>query len=87
MHGALNLAAPNPVINKEFMKALRSKFAPLGLGFPAPSFEAWLGCFLLGSAPDLALQSRKVVSGKLKDLSYEYYFSDLNSAISDLGGD
>jgi uncharacterized protein (TIGR01777 family) len=87
MNGAVNLAAPNPLMNKEFMKALRSKFAPLGIGFPAPSFGVKLGCFLLGSAPELALQSRKVVSGKLKDSSYEYYFPDLTSAISDLGGD
>ena len=87
VNGAVNLAAPNPLMNKEFMKALRSKFAPLGIGFPAPSFGVKLGCFLLGSAPDLALQSRKVVSGKLKDSSYEYYFPDLASAISDLGGD
>ena len=87
VNGAVNLAAPNPLMNKEFMKALRSKFAPLGIGFPAPSFGVKLGCFLLGSAPDLALQSRKVVSGKLKDSSYEFYLPDLTSAISDLGGD
>ncbi len=87
MNGAVNLAAPNPLMNKEFMKALRSKFAPLGIGFPAPSFGVKLGCFLLGSAPDLALQSRKVVSGKLNDSSYEFYFPDLAPAISDLGGD
>ena len=87
VNGAVNLAAPNPLMNKEFMKALRSKFAPLGIGFPAPSLGVKLGCFLLGSAPDLALQSRKVVSGKLNDSSYEFYFPDLASAISDLGGD
>jgi uncharacterized protein (TIGR01777 family) len=87
VNGAVNLAAPNPLMNKEFMKALRSKFAPLGIGFPAPSLGVKLGCFLLGSAPDLALQSRKVVSGKLNDSSYEFYYPDLASAISDLGGD
>jgi uncharacterized protein (TIGR01777 family) len=87
MNGAVNLASPNPPMNYEFMKALRSKFAPLGFGFPVPSFGVKLGCFLLGSAPDLALQSRKVVSGKLNDSSYEFYFPDLASAISDLGGD
>ena len=87
MNGAVNLASPHPVMNYEFMKALRSKFASFGIGFPAPSFGVKLGCFLLGSAPDLALQSRKVVSGKLNDSSYEFYFPNLASAISDLGGD
>jgi uncharacterized protein (TIGR01777 family) len=87
VNGAVNLASPYPLMNKEFMKAIRSKFAPLGFGFPAPSFGVKLGCFLLGSAPDLALQSRKVVPDKLKDSSYEFYFPDLPSAISDLGGD
>ena len=87
VNGAVNLSSPHPLMNKEFMKALRSKFAPLGIGFPAPSLGVKLGCFLLGSAPDLALQSRKVVSGKLNDSSYEFYFPNLASAISDLGGD
>lgn len=86
MNGAVNLASPHPLMNKEFMKALRSKFAPLGIGFPAPSLGVKLGCFLLGSAPDLALQSRKVVSDKLRDSSYEFDFPDLASAISNLGG-
>ena len=87
LNGAVNLASPNPLMNKEFMEALRSKFAPLGIGFPAPSLGVKLGCYLLGSAPDLALQSRKVVSDELRDSSYEFYFPDLASAISDLGGD
>ena len=39
MNGAGNLAAPNPLVNKEFMKALRSKFAPLGIGFPCSFLE------------------------------------------------
>jgi uncharacterized protein (TIGR01777 family) len=85
MNGAVNLAAPNPLMNKEFMKALRSKFAPLGIGFPAPSFGVKLGCFILNSAPELALQSRKVCSAKLKEHQYKFLFPEISEAFKNLG--
>jgi uncharacterized protein (TIGR01777 family) len=82
--GPVNLASPIPVKNKDFMRLLRSHFAPLGLGLPAPSFGVRIGCFLLGSAPELALQSRRVTSTVLEEKKYSFTYSSLNSAICSL---
>ena len=82
--GPVNLASPIPVKNKDFMRILRNHFAPLRLGLPAPSLGVWIGCFLLGSAPELALQSRRVTSTVLEDKKYSFIYSSLNGAISSL---
>ena len=82
--GTVNLASPIPVKNKDFMKVLRDHFAPLRLGLPSPSFGVWIGCFLLGSAPELALQSRRVTSTVLEDKKYSFIYSSLNDAICSL---
>ena len=49
--GAVNLASPHTLMNKDFMKALRSKFAPFGFGFPAPSFGVKTWLFFVGVCP------------------------------------
>jgi NAD dependent epimerase/dehydratase family enzyme len=82
--GPVNLASPVPLKNKDFMRVLRNYFAPLGLGLPAPSFGVRVGCFLLGSAPELALQSRRVTSTVLEDKKYSFIYPSLNGAISSL---
>ena len=82
--GPVNLASPIPVRNKDFMRVLRNRFAPLKLGLPAPSFGVRIGCFLLGSAPELALQSRRVTSTVLEEKKYPFTYSGLNSAICSL---
>lgn len=82
--GPVNLASPVPQKNKDFMRVLRNYFAPLGLGLPAPSFGVRVGCFLLGSAPELALQSRRVTSTILEEKKYSFTYSSLNSAIYNL---
>ena len=82
--GAFNLASPNPVRNKDFMKALRRECAPLGMGFPAPAFGVKLGCLIMDSAPELALQSRKVISQKLTENNYSFKFAKMADAFSKL---
>jgi uncharacterized protein (TIGR01777 family) len=80
--GAFNLASPNPVRNKDFMKALRCECAPLGIGLPAPALGVKLGCLIMNTAPELALQSRKVVSQKLTKNNYSFKFAKLADAFS-----
>ncbi len=85
LSGPINLSSPQPVTNADFMRAIRRRFAPLGIGVPAPAFAVRLGCFLLGSAPELALQSRKVIPGLLKSSGYRFRFgSSLDQAFVDL---
>jgi len=82
--GSYNLAASHPLTNAEFMKCLRTKLAPLGIGLPAPAIGVRLGCFLIGSAPELALQSRKVVSARLKEAGYQFKYPLLDNAVDNL---
>jgi len=86
LSGPFNLAAPQPILNEDFMKCLRQQLAPLGLGLPAPAWGVKLGCFVIGSASELALQSRKVRSQKLDDAGYSFRFPTLQSAVADLLG-
>jgi len=84
LEGPVNLAAPNPVQNRDFMGELSRQLSPLGFGLSAPAFGVRLGCMLLGSAPELALQSRKVKSSILDRSAYEYRHRNISSAFGAL---
>ncbi len=82
--GPVNVTSPDPVQNSRFMKTMRSQFAPLGIGFPGPKLAVLLGCWLLGSAPELALQSRHVLPGVLQKKGYKFRKASLDEAIAAL---
>lgn len=82
--GPVNLTAPNPIKNADFMREMRKHFAPMGIGLPAPSFAVHIGAVFLGTAPELILKSRKVVSSVLKDNDYEFKYPNLKSSLVDL---
>ena len=79
--GPVNLASPNPVTNSLFMQEMRKRFAPMGIGFPAPTPAIYMGTMLIGTAPDLVLKSRKVVSRKLMEAEFPYVFSSISKAL------
>src|SRR6266446_2136272 len=64
LEGPINLAAPNPLTNSEFMRALRSAWR-MPFGLPAAEWMLELGAFALRSETELILKSRRVVPGKL----------------------
>ena len=66
------------------MKIMRKKFAPFGLGFPAPVLAIYLGAFFMGTAPELVLKSRKVISSKLKDWGYSFRYPHLAAALDEI---
>jgi uncharacterized protein (TIGR01777 family) len=84
LEGPVNLAAPNPLKNRDFMAELSRQLSPFGFGFPAPALGVRLGCMLLGSAPELALQSRKVKSSILDRSTYEFMHRNISSAFEAL---
>ena len=84
--GVVNLAAPNPITNAVFMREMRRRFAPLGLGFSAPSFAVRFGAFFLRTAPELVLKSRKVVSSVLAEDGYGFKYPNIEEALDDLSG-
>ena len=80
--GPVNLAAPNPVTNQEFMRCMCKQFAPLGIGFPAPTPAIYLGGIFMGTEPDLVLKSRKVISRVLAEQKFDFKFPQIGKALS-----
>jgi hypothetical protein len=81
--GPVNLAAPNPLPNREFMAALREAWdMPNGIWAPAPMIE--IGSFFLRTESELVLKSRRVVPGRLLDAGFQFEFPTLPEAAADL---
>ncbi len=83
MDGPVNIAAPNPLPNREFMRALREAWdMPNGLPAPAPLIE--IGAIFMRTESELVLKSRRVVPGRLLDAGFEFEFSNWPEAADDL---
>lgn len=81
--GAVNIAAPNPLPNREFMRALREAWETW-IGLPAPRPVLELGCFLMRTESELVLKSRRVVPGRLLDSGFAFEFPEWPAAVRDL---
>jgi uncharacterized protein (TIGR01777 family) len=83
MAGAVNVAAPSPVPNAEFMRALRRAWgAPFGL--PATEWMLDAGAWLLRTETELVLKSRRVVPGRLLRAGFTFDFCEWPAAARDL---
>ncbi|MBU2863381.1 TIGR01777 family oxidoreductase [Reinekea forsetii] len=78
--GAVNMVAPTPEKNKEFTKILASTLNRIAI-FPVPEFILKL---LLGESSCLLLDSQRVVPSKLSGSGFEFRYSTLSRAFSDL---
>ncbi len=83
IYGPVNLAAPNPLPNREFMAALREAWE-MPNGLPAPALFMAIGMFFLRTEPELVLKSRRVVPGRLLDAGFQFEFPDWPDAAADL---
>jgi uncharacterized protein (TIGR01777 family) len=81
--GAINLAAPNPLPNAEFMRALREAWG-VRVGLPATRLMLEVGAFLLRSETELILKSRRVVPRTLLESGFEFRFPAWPEAARDL---
>jgi NAD dependent epimerase/dehydratase family enzyme len=82
--GPVNLASPGPVTNAQFMEAMRKEFAPLGIGFPAPTPAILVGSVIIGTDSTLILKSLKVVSRILSQHNYPFKFPKITEALNSL---
>ena len=83
LSGPVNLAAPNPVTNREFMRALRVA-AGVRFGLPATRAMLEVGAVFLRTESELILKSRRVAPGKLADAGFAFRFPDWPAAAADL---
>jgi uncharacterized protein (TIGR01777 family) len=81
--GPVNLSAPQPLTNREFMAALREAWE-MPNGLPAPAALLAIGMFFLRTEPELVLKSRYVVPGRLLDAGFQFQFPTWPEAAADL---
>jgi hypothetical protein len=84
--GVVNLAAPNPLPNADFMRALREAWG-IRIGLPATEWMLEIGCFLMRSETELILKSRRVVPGRLLACGFRFRFETWSEAAKDLCGE
>jgi uncharacterized protein (TIGR01777 family) len=83
LEGPVNLAAPNPVPNAEFMRALREAWG-IRFGLPATAWMLEVGAFFLRTETELVLKSRRVVPGRLLQDGFTFRFPAWPEAARDL---
>jgi uncharacterized protein (TIGR01777 family) len=81
--GPVNLAAPQPLPQRAFMRALRSAWG-VPVGLPATRWMAELGAFALRSDTELLLKSRRVVPGRLLEEGFAFEHPAWPEAAADL---
>lgn len=81
--GAINIAAPEPLPNRDFMEALRAAWG-IRFGLPSPGPLLELGAFFLRTETELVLKSRRVVPGRILEEGFVFRFPTWAEAAQDL---
>lgn len=82
-NGVYNAAAPNPVTNIQFMQAFR-KSVGMPVGFPAPAFAVKIGAFLLGTEPELVIDSVNVTPRKALSEGFTFNYENIGDCLNSL---
>lgn len=83
MKGAVNLAAPHPLPNREFMSRLREA-SGTSFGLPATKMMLEIGAVFMKTETELILKSRRVVPKKLLDAGFDFKFETWQKAARNL---
>ncbi|HEY5233524.1 MAG TPA: TIGR01777 family oxidoreductase [Verrucomicrobiae bacterium] len=83
LSGAVNLAAPNPLPNRDMMRLMREA-GGVPFGLPATEWMLEVGAVFLRTETELILKSRRVVPGKLLASGFQFQFADLRGALKNL---
>ena len=83
IHGIINCTSPDPVTNQYFMQELR-KTIGMPVGIPAPGFAIRIGAKIIGTEPELILNSSYVIPKRLLDAGFEFTYTDLYKALENL---
>jgi NAD dependent epimerase/dehydratase family enzyme len=81
--GPVNLAAPVPLPQRAFMRAMRAAWG-VPVGLPATRWMAEVGAFALRSDTELLLKSRRVVPGRLLEAGFAFDHVHWPEAADDL---
>ncbi|MBP2478688.1 uncharacterized protein (TIGR01777 family) [Crossiella equi] len=81
--GPVNLAAPRPLPQREFMRGLRHAMG-VPLGVPSTRWLAEVGAFVRRADTELLLKSRRVVPGRLLEAGFGFRYPDWDTAAREL---
>ena len=85
VEGAVNVASPNPLPNRDFMRTLREVWG-IRFGLPASRWMLELGALFMNTETELILKSRRVVPGVLLKRGFEFHFPFWRNCAIDLCG-
>jgi uncharacterized protein len=83
LSGPVNVAAPRPLPNAEFMRALRRAWGRW-FGLPAARWMVEVGAWAMRTESELVLKSRRVVPGRLLASGFHFDFPDWPVAADEL---
>jgi uncharacterized protein (TIGR01777 family) len=81
--GVVNLAAPDPLPNAEFMRILREACGA-SFGLPASKWMLEIGAVFMRTESELILKSRRVVPARLLEDGFRFKYPDWRGAARDL---
>jgi len=81
--GAVNICAPGPLPNADFMRTLREAWG-MPVGLPATRWMLELGAIFLRTETELILKSRRVIPGRLLEHGFSFRFPTWPEAAHDL---
>ncbi|MGN6555427.1 MAG: TIGR01777 family oxidoreductase [Verrucomicrobiota bacterium] len=78
--GVVNVAAPNPLSNREMMRIFR-RVSGVPIGLPAPLWLLEIGTFMLRTETELVIKSRRVIPKRLEDAGFTFRFRKMEEAV------
>lgn len=84
LEGAVNIAAPVPLPNHEFMCNLRRAWCTSYFGLPAPEWLVRIVALLLRFEPELILKSQRAVPRRLLEAGFTFDFPEWRGACENL---
>jgi hypothetical protein len=81
--GTINLSSPNPLPQREFVRALREAVRTR-VGLPAAAWMLEIGALLMRTETELLLKSRRVVPSRLLALGFKFEHPEWGEAARDL---
>ena len=83
IEGAVNVAAPHPLPNGEFMRVLREACG-VSFGLPTSKWMLEIGAVFMRTETELILKNRRVVPARLLEHGFKFKYPDWRSAAQDL---
>jgi NAD dependent epimerase/dehydratase family enzyme len=83
LRGPVNVAAPNPLTNREMMAVFR-QVCGRSIGLPAARWMLEIGAFVMRTETELMIKSRRVVPAKLLDSGFQFRFPTLQGALEEI---